>query len=232
LVAKAAEWPGINCVRAILEDEPLKGLWFDRTQEYAARNRGETFDRLKYATVEVLELSPLPCWAHLSPEKYRQRVAALVDDIEREAAAELKKRGLQPLGVKAVLKQHPHTRPNRAKKITSAEISCGYQAGSAGALADVCCLRGGIPRSGRETKSRRSQGKLSSGLVPARPALCKSVCQRSAVSETRAHDPTSTDLVAFANEGEGMVCLARGEEGAGWAFCLPSDRENPPSSLH
>lgn len=31
-------------------------------------------------------------------------------------AAELKKRDLQPLGVRAVLKQHPHTRPNRAKK--------------------------------------------------------------------------------------------------------------------
>ena len=116
LVARAADWPGVNCVRAILEDQPLKGLWFDRTQEYAARNRGETFDRLKYATVEVLELTPLPCWAHLSPEEYRQRVAALVDDIESEAAAELKKRNLQPLGVQAVLKQHPHTRPNRAKK--------------------------------------------------------------------------------------------------------------------
>jgi transposase IS200 family protein len=25
LVGKAAEWPGVNCVRAILEDQPLKG---------------------------------------------------------------------------------------------------------------------------------------------------------------------------------------------------------------
>lgn len=116
MVAKAAEWPGVNCVRAILEDQPLKGLWFDRTQEYAARNRGETFDRLKYASVEVLKLSPLPCWAHLPPEEYRQRVASLVHDIESEAAAELKKRDLQPLGVKVVLKQHPRTRPNRPKK--------------------------------------------------------------------------------------------------------------------
>lgn len=40
---------------------------------------------LKYATVEVLELSPLPCWAHLSPEAYRQRVATLLSDIESAA---------------------------------------------------------------------------------------------------------------------------------------------------
>jgi len=55
-------------------------------EEYAARNRGEDFDRLKYATEETFELSPLPCWAHLSPEVYRERVAALVEEIEREAA--------------------------------------------------------------------------------------------------------------------------------------------------
>ena len=43
-------------------------------------------------------------------------MASLVHDIESEAAAKLKKRDLKPLGVQAVLKQHPHTRPNRTKK--------------------------------------------------------------------------------------------------------------------
>lgn len=37
-------------------------------------------------------------------------------DIEREAAAELRKRGLQPLGVAAILKQRPHTRPAKTQK--------------------------------------------------------------------------------------------------------------------
>ncbi len=53
--------PASHAIRELLEGKPLKGLWFDRTQEYAARNRGEDFDRLKYATEEILELSPLPC---------------------------------------------------------------------------------------------------------------------------------------------------------------------------
>ena len=116
LVAKASEWPGVHCVRALLDGEPIRGLWFDRTQEYAARNRGEKFDRLKYATEETFELSPLPCWAHLSPEAYRERVAALVEEIERDAAAALARSGRQPLGVSGILRQHPQTRPNRTKK--------------------------------------------------------------------------------------------------------------------
>jgi hypothetical protein len=99
-----------------LDGEPIRGLWFDRTQEYAARNRGEKFDRLKYATEETFELSPLPCWAHLSPEAYREQVAALVEEIERDAAAALASSGRQPLGVAGILRQHPQTRPNRTKK--------------------------------------------------------------------------------------------------------------------
>jgi len=83
---------------------------------YAARLRGESFERLKYATAEVLHLSPLPCWAHLPPGVYKQQVSALIEESEREAAAELKTRNLQPLGVSAVLRQQPHTRPSRAKK--------------------------------------------------------------------------------------------------------------------
>jgi hypothetical protein len=61
LVAKPKDWPGVHCARALAEGEPLRGYWFDRTQEYAARRRGEDFDRLRYATVETLHLSPLPC---------------------------------------------------------------------------------------------------------------------------------------------------------------------------
>ncbi|MES1241771.1 MAG: transposase [Acidobacteriota bacterium] len=116
LVAHAREWPGIHCVREILAGEPIRGLWFDRTQEYAARNRGEELSRLKYASAESFELTPLPCWAHLPAEAYRQQVAALVEQVEIEAAAELAKRGRGPLGVAGVLRQSPETRPIRSKR--------------------------------------------------------------------------------------------------------------------
>ncbi len=43
---------------------------------------------MRYATVEAVTLSPIPCWAHLSPELYRARISALVEAIETEAARE------------------------------------------------------------------------------------------------------------------------------------------------
>lgn len=103
-------------MREILAGEPIRGLWFDRTQEFAARNRGEDFGRLQYASEEMLALTPLPCWAHLSVEVYRQRVAELMKGIESEAAIEFAKTGREPLGVDAVLKVDPETRPAESKR--------------------------------------------------------------------------------------------------------------------
>jgi hypothetical protein len=81
LVERVLDWPGVHAARSILENVPLKGYWFDRTQEYAARNRGEEYGRLTYATEEAFVLSRLPCWEHLSPEEYWKRVAELVEEI-------------------------------------------------------------------------------------------------------------------------------------------------------
>jgi hypothetical protein len=116
LVERVLDWPGVHAARAILEDKPLTGYWLDRTQEYAARNRGEEYDRLTYATEETFFLTRLPCWEHLSQEEYRQRVAELVEEIELDARVARLERGLPVLGVGAVLRQHPHTQPNKTKK--------------------------------------------------------------------------------------------------------------------
>src|SRR3954470_24907645 len=86
LVERVRDWPGVQSARALLDGEPLTGHWFERTREYAERNQGLPFDRLRFATVETVTLSPLPCWAHLSPDQYRARVASLVESIEAEAA--------------------------------------------------------------------------------------------------------------------------------------------------
>lgn len=78
----------------------------------ALRFRGPT----RYATLEVLKLSPLPCWAHLPEETRKKLVTALVAEIESEAAARRESTGSQVLGVSAILGQHPHDRPVRSKK--------------------------------------------------------------------------------------------------------------------
>ncbi|HEX2556820.1 MAG TPA: transposase, partial [Nitrososphaera sp.] len=51
LVSTPLEWPGAHALRPLLTGEPVTGIWLDRTQEYAARRRGEDFERLRYATL-------------------------------------------------------------------------------------------------------------------------------------------------------------------------------------
>jgi REP element-mobilizing transposase RayT len=117
LVARLRDWPGLHCVRQLVDGEPLAGTWFDRTQEYAARRlRGEAPNPSKYATPETVTLSPLPCWKHLSPEAYRKRVAQMAAEIEEDAAAARKRTGVEPLGPAAILAQDPVTRPQRVKR--------------------------------------------------------------------------------------------------------------------
>jgi hypothetical protein len=68
LVGDLRQWPGVHAIRPLLDDEPVQGIWFDRTQEYAARRRGEEFERLRFTTPYSVRLSPLPCWEDLPEE--------------------------------------------------------------------------------------------------------------------------------------------------------------------
>jgi Transposase IS200 like len=116
LCERLRDWPGVHAVRALVDGEALEGRWFDRSQEYAARRRGEKYDQYKYSTPETLTLLPLPCWEHLEPERRRELIASLVQEIEDEAAAARKREGVQVAGVDALLAHHPHDRPEKLKK--------------------------------------------------------------------------------------------------------------------
>jgi len=59
-VAKPAEWPGPNCVAALTNGELLRGTWFNRSAEYAARQRGKSVLPLQFATTFDVKLTPLP----------------------------------------------------------------------------------------------------------------------------------------------------------------------------
>jgi len=54
LVDSVKRWPGVHFAKSILGGKPLKGLWFNRTAEFAAKNREEDVGRLKYAGEEEL----------------------------------------------------------------------------------------------------------------------------------------------------------------------------------
>ena len=115
LVDKPRQWPGAHCVSALLTDQRLQGLWFDRTSEYVARARGEECSSLDFASIETLTLTPMPCWRHLSQEQQRARVGRLIEKIESETAKRHFKDRTRPAGVRAILSQHPHDRPGRLK---------------------------------------------------------------------------------------------------------------------
>jgi REP element-mobilizing transposase RayT len=116
LVASPRQWPGVHAVRALLDGEPVQGYWFDRTQEYAARRRGEEPDRLRYAKPYTVALSPLPCWQDLQAEEQKERLAEVGREIEEEAAARRAATGITPPGPDAIRRQQPHERPVESKK--------------------------------------------------------------------------------------------------------------------
>jgi hypothetical protein len=116
LVSDAREWPGVHAIRPLLTGEPVIGTWFDRTQEYAARRRGEAFERLRYATHPTVQLSPLPCWEDLCPDLQKKRIEEIAEEIEDESKAWLEERGVPPLGPDAIRRQSPDTIPPRSKK--------------------------------------------------------------------------------------------------------------------
>jgi hypothetical protein len=111
LVQRPVDWPGAKSLDGLLHGKCLTGVWFDRTLEYNARRSGHKVGKYDFATRYEVPLVPLPCWEELSAEQRRRRCAALVADIEQEAAEENLREGRVPPGPEFILRQHPHDRP-------------------------------------------------------------------------------------------------------------------------
>jgi REP element-mobilizing transposase RayT len=116
LVARPSDWPGAHCSEALVQGQPLAGIWFDRTAEYNARRKGASVDPEELATRYQLELAPLPCWEQLPSVTVQRYVAEMVQHIETETRVRHRLEGTRPLGIRSVLKQHPHSRPKSSKK--------------------------------------------------------------------------------------------------------------------
>lgn len=115
LVATPQEWPGAQSVGAMLGQETLQGTWVDRTAIFWARRWGLEISEADFATTETVRLTPLACFESRSVTSRRAAVSNLVDQTVRVAKRDRK--GRQPLGVAAVLKQHPHDRPAQSERI-------------------------------------------------------------------------------------------------------------------
>ncbi len=111
LVAKVSQWPGAHCAESLATGKPSVGVWFDRHQEWLARVREEDAAPDAFVTHHQLALAPLPCWRHLPPQAFQQRIAEMIAAIEHEAAARHRAEGGKPLGVAGILRQDPHHHP-------------------------------------------------------------------------------------------------------------------------
>ena len=103
-------------VDALISEEPLKGIWIDRSAHHRARQRGEDVTLDDFTEHLELPLTPLPCWQHLDRNTRRQKVFEIIRDIEIETEAKHKEKGTIPLGREAVLACDPHYRPTKLKK--------------------------------------------------------------------------------------------------------------------
>lgn len=125
LVAHPSDWPGPHCARALRDDAVIAGRWFDRTLESRSARRKRPAGAAAFVSGEELRLLPLPCWAGISVEKRRERIAELLQSIEQETAQRTAETGRAPLGRAALLRQDPHLRPNRVKKSPAPLVHAG-----------------------------------------------------------------------------------------------------------
>ncbi|MEO1082941.1 MAG: hypothetical protein AAFY88_01725 [Acidobacteriota bacterium] len=116
LVLTPKDWPGVHSARALLDDEPIRGVWVDRTGLYAARQRAEDVTEMHFTEQTELHLAPLPCYKSLSIPERKKSICDLVDRIEARALHRHREQGTVPLGVAAVLSCDPHGRPRELSK--------------------------------------------------------------------------------------------------------------------
>jgi hypothetical protein len=108
------DWPGVHCAGALVHGEKLEGAWFNRSKEWAARRRGQNYQRYDYATQYRVGFAPLPAFRELTPEAYQDRVAELIREIEEEGA--IARDGNPVAGVEKILRQNPYEPPTLRTK--------------------------------------------------------------------------------------------------------------------
>jgi REP element-mobilizing transposase RayT len=116
LVYSPHDWPGLTCVHALTNQEQLSGRWLDRVEAGKARRRGEKIGRCDYTTTYEVKLSRLPCWRSLSDEDHRRTVVEMVEEIEAKTREKYPPDTNPVLGVEAILRMHPHHRPEEIPK--------------------------------------------------------------------------------------------------------------------
>ena len=113
LVEKPQQWPGLTCFPELLRGFRRTFLWHDATAQYQARQRGDMRPREAFQVPFPLKLTPLPHWRDLPGNEQQKKAKAILRIAEQQAKEAMA--GKSPLGVRKVLEQHPHSKPQRSK---------------------------------------------------------------------------------------------------------------------
>jgi len=111
LVEAVEDWPGPHCVKSLKTGEPVRGRWLSRARYWQARNHGKSVKPGDFSLVYELSLDPLPCWAHLRAETYKQRITEIVKAIDNDSNQKRSGERRRTLGVRTILAQSPLDRP-------------------------------------------------------------------------------------------------------------------------
>ncbi len=111
LVRRPEDWPGPSSTESLLTGRTVRGVWFNRSAEYEARRSKRRFSKYEFAEVHDLELAPIPVWRDFSKDERQTRARAMVREITAEAREMAATSGRRPLGVRRLLRQDPHEKP-------------------------------------------------------------------------------------------------------------------------
>jgi REP element-mobilizing transposase RayT len=98
LVLTSAAWPGLTCIPELTGSAPRAFAWPLFSIESETGTESNT-----------LRLAVLPCWEGEDSEQRREHVEKLLHEIEVEAR--VARRGAPALGVRRILAQSPHSKP-------------------------------------------------------------------------------------------------------------------------
>lgn len=114
LVRKCSEWPGLSCLKLLLDRRPRRFRWFNWTRRSTTRDSSRKRSRFDdcWAEFEELVLAPLPCEALQTRGAMGRFLRRATEAIESEAARTHRR----VLGVAGVLRRHPQHRPARLER--------------------------------------------------------------------------------------------------------------------
>ena len=125
LVASPMDWPGVSSTFALLDGSMiLRGMWFDRTRQYRARNAGL---QQVFGEEEEVRLSALPSLAHLDHEEFQRTIRSVVEQIEHETVQMHRANGTKPAGPKWVMRQKPHRVPKAMKRSPAKKFLAAFR---------------------------------------------------------------------------------------------------------